>query len=170
MKLNDIESSPLKVMENNYQTLKHSRDKSTGILKGRVIETNETANNNKKDESFPRNNNDADAALHESCSSDSQRCDVHLNKINGITSNKEELQIQMNNLITNSTNKSDHILTKVIYDPNEHNHLCQQQQQHQQAHSMNRSQTEHNLLVINSKYSPSNDIVTSLASHVSTFI
>nr|CAH8830884.1 unnamed protein product [Trichobilharzia regenti] len=170
LKLNDIESSPLKVMENNYQTLKHSRDKSTGILKGRVIETNETANNNKKDESFPRNNNDADAALHESCSSDSQRCDVHLNKINGITSNKEELQIQMNNLITNSTNKSDHILTKVIYDPNEHNHLCQQQQQHQQAHSMNRSQTEHNLLVINSKYSPSNDIVTSLASHVSTFI
>ncbi|KAK4472361.1 hypothetical protein MN116_003622 [Schistosoma mekongi] len=183
-KNDDMESSNSNVTTNVYQALKCLNNKPLlfvspkGILKGCITELNGNLhnnhnNNNCNDVNFnneKNNNNDIINHSSHSYKLDKQQqqqqitqINEHMHKLNDITydiDNIEHLSTKVNKLLPDSINKSNELLSDIIQNlRDEHNQQL-----------INKSKTEQNLLNIDNKCSSSNLTVTSLASHVSTFI
>ncbi|CAH8456357.1 unnamed protein product [Heterobilharzia americana] len=149
-----------------------------GILKECITETNENFNNEKDDDNDKHSNmlnkvdSDDDRGSSQSCSTDIQgqsfQVNGHNDIINDNTCDGGQYHVQNNTLIPNSINKLIQLPSKIICDSSEQNQHCRQQRQ--QVNLIAKSPTEHNLMNINSKCLSPNDTVTSLSSHVSTFI
>ncbi|CAH8467464.1 unnamed protein product [Schistosoma rodhaini] len=146
-----------------------------GILKGCITELDENSHRNNDDNNNNSNYNesnhielDIEKNTNHSLycfNLNKQQQTIQMNdyipKLNN-TDNNEQLTMKINKSIIESTNKSNQ-LSEIFSNQND--------EQNPQLSLINKSQMEQNLLNINNnKYSSSNPIVTTISSHVSTFI
>ncbi|CAH8457871.1 unnamed protein product [Schistosoma curassoni] len=181
MKLNNMELSNSNATKNfslDNKSLLYLTPK--GILKGCITELNEnshrTNDNNKNNEEsndvevdIEKNTNGINNHSLYCCNLDKQQQTIQINdyihKQNDTTHNtdiNEQLTIKVNKSIPDSINNRSNQLSEIFSNQND--------EQNQQLPLINKSDREQNLLNINTKYSSSNPIVTSISSHVSTFI
>lgn len=181
MKLNNMELSNSNATKNfgldNKSLLYHT---PKGILKGCITELNENSHRTNDSSKNNEESNDVEIDIEKNtnginnhslycCNLDKQQQTIQINdyihKQNDTTHNtdiNEQLTIKVNKSIPDSINNRSNQLSEIFSNQNdEHN---------QQLPLINKPDREQNLLNINTKYSSSNPVVTSISSHVSTFI